>query len=185
MIPPTEKIAKKIATVGRKPKTRWEKVMTHTVSWTLYLIIIPIGLLHLSAWTEERYLFTYDIWIAPLGIGLIVYGLILVFWTADAQDKHGEGTPLHLHPTQRLITTGPYSYLRNPMSAGILYYYFGLGAATGHPAMIFIWAPLYGLIAIASLKLVEEKELEHRFGDEYRDYKKNVPMLFPRPERRK
>jgi protein-S-isoprenylcysteine O-methyltransferase Ste14 len=29
-------------------------------------------------------------------------------------------------------------------------------------------------------KFIEEKELEERFGDEYKKYKQNIPFLFPK-----
>ena len=46
--------------------------------------------------------------------------------------------------------------------------------------LLVIFIPLFIMVHIVYLKLVEEKELEKKFGQAYIDYKKKVPMFFPR-----
>jgi len=46
--------------------------------------------------------------------------------------------------------------------------------------LLVIFIPLFILVHIIYLKFVEEKELEKKFGQAYIDYKKKVPMVFPR-----
>ena len=46
-----------------------------------------------------------------------------------------------------------------------------------YTALIFV--ALFFLLLLAYLKLVEEKELALRFGQEYLDYKKGTPFLIP------
>jgi protein-S-isoprenylcysteine O-methyltransferase Ste14 len=55
-----------------------------------------------------------------------------------------------------------------------------LGMAVGSGMTV-----LYSLLAFAVLTgrvmiLLEERELEQRFGDEFRDYRRRVPALLPR-----
>ena len=45
--------------------------------------------------------------------------------------------------------------------------------------MVFIWTPLFLLFNLLELKLVEEPELERRFGESYVEYKRRVPMFVP------
>jgi protein-S-isoprenylcysteine O-methyltransferase Ste14 len=94
------------------------------------------------------------------------------------------GTPVPTMPPPKLITTGLYGYVRNPMALGILLMLEGLGFYYGSLSLIIVFAPLPVLLYALFIKAVEEPELEMRFGQEYRDYKKRVPMFIPRLKRR-
>jgi len=52
-------------------------------------------------------------------------------------------------------------------------------------SIVLVWTPGYILIHFLELRLVEEPELERRFGRAYAEYRKRVPMFFPhlRPKR--
>jgi protein-S-isoprenylcysteine O-methyltransferase Ste14 len=94
------------------------------------------------------------------------------------------GTPVPTDPPPRLVTTGLYGYIRNPMALGGLLILEGIGFYTGSLSLIFFFAPLPILLYALYIKTVEEPELEMRFGQEYVDYKKRVPMFIPRLWRR-
>ena len=52
-------------------------------------------------------------------------------------------------------------------------------------SMVFVWTPAFLLLNAIELKLVEEPELEHRFGERYSEYNRcRVPMFIPRIVRR-
>lgn len=89
------------------------------------------------------------------------------------------GTPVPLSPPPKLITTGLYSWIRNPMALGALLILEGLGFYFGSLSLIFFFAPLPVVLYALEIKAVEEPELEMRFGKEYREYKKRVPMFIP------
>ena len=79
---------------------------------------------------------------------------------------------------QKLVSTGIHARVRHPLYLGHLCMLLGWTVGTG-------WVALYGLTAFAVLSgwamiYFEERELEKRFGDEYREYKKGVPVLVPR-----
>jgi protein-S-isoprenylcysteine O-methyltransferase Ste14 len=86
-------------------------------------------------------------------------------------------------PTQELIISGPFRYCRNPMTLGAILAYLGLsiGAATAVGVALVL---LLGSLLITYLKKVEEKELAERFGEQYLEYKKNVPFILPRIPRK-
>jgi len=46
--------------------------------------------------------------------------------------------------------------------------------------LLVIFLPLFVLVHILYLKLIEEKELEKTFGQAYLNYKKGVPMFIPK-----
>ena len=81
-------------------------------------------------------------------------------------------------PTQRLIITGPYRFCRNPMILGVFIAYVGLAFWIASPSGIIL-SLIFITVASAYIKLVEEKELEVRFGSEYVAYKNRVPFIIP------
>jgi len=90
-----------------------------------------------------------------------------------------KGTPVPFNPPPKLVATGPYAYVRNPMLGGIFLFLFGLAFCYRSLALLFCFTPLFILINVVELKLIEEPELEMRLGPAYRRYKKQTPMFFP------
>jgi len=117
------------------------------------------------------------------GLVLVVLGLLLAGWSVWAQLKLGRGGPLPVAPTQRLVTMGPYALCRNPMVLGEFLYLTGLGLLLASPSFLALTWLAFFPVVVAYLKLVEEKELEARFGEAYLAYKRRVPLLIPRPRR--
>ena len=62
---------------------------------------------------------------------------------------------------------------------------FGLGILLNSISLILIFTPLFILLNIFYVKTIEEKEMEKKFGKQYLEYKKNVPMFIPRLSKRK
>jgi protein-S-isoprenylcysteine O-methyltransferase Ste14 len=113
-----------------------------------------------------------------IGIILMVTGAAMIAWTVFYFHR-ARGTPVPINPPQELITTGPYSYARNPMLAGVFLLMFGLGFAMHSLSLVLIFVPLYALAHVWELKQIEEPELAKRFGDEFLAYNKRTPMFFP------
>lgn len=93
--------------------------------------------------------------------------------------RDGRGTPLPLDQTNNLVISGPYRFVRNPMAmAGI-----GQGVAL---AVVFLSIPLlvYSLLGALFWQFVvrpiEERDLEDRFGEPYREYRRKVGCWIPR-----
>jgi len=73
----------------------------------------------------------------------------------------------------RLIRTGPYRYVRNPMYTGLLTAYIGVVVALG---IIAALAALVILLGAIWMKIkAEEDILAENFGEEYLQYKRDVP----------
>jgi protein-S-isoprenylcysteine O-methyltransferase Ste14 len=66
------------------------------------------------------------------------------------------------------------------MALGGLLILEGLGFYYGSLSLIIFFGPLPIVLYALYIKAVEEPELELRFGKEYREYKKKVPMFIPR-----
>lgn len=108
-----------------------------------------------------------------------ILGIPWVVWAVTWQLWRGKGTPVPLVPTKNFLQTGPYRYCRNPMVMGFFLYLTGW-AALFNQAGSYAGAIAIVLFLIFEIILVEEKELEARFGDAYRQYKKEVPFIIPR-----
>jgi len=110
---------------------------------------------------------------------ILTLGLFLMLWSILYFIKV-KGTPVPFNPPPKLVTTGPYSYIRNPMLCGVFILMFGFGIFFRSISLVFIFTPLFILFNFLELKTIEEPELENRLGKDYSKYKKRVPMFFPR-----
>lgn len=121
-------------------------------------------------------------WVAasPLFLaGFTVYALAKQRFTADQLLGRTE-----LHPDkheQRLVTAGVRQYVRHPIYVG---HFLELLAWCLGSGMTVIFA-MTAFAAITGLLMVraEDRELEQRFGLEYRAYRLRVPAFLPRVRR--
>ncbi len=113
---------------------------------------------------------------------LLLIGIIFWAWPVRMFFR-AEGTPVPFQPPPKLITSGPYEFSRNPMLTGLFMILFGIGFAAQSISLVFIYTPLFILLNFLEIKLIEEPELEKRFGQPYLEYKKRTPMFRPRRKR--
>ena len=113
-----------------------------------------------------------------VSVPIIAAGSFMILWSM-LHFFICRGTPVPFNPPPRLVTTGPYAYVRNPMLVGVFVLLFGLGLYFRSISLFFVFTPFFILLNFIELKIIEEPELEKRLGKEYIDYKNNVPMFFP------
>jgi len=82
--------------------------------------------------------------------------------------------------TNRLITTDIYKCVRHPHHLGVGIFMTSLGLLIGHWWSFLIITITQWVWVIAFLFLVEEKELKEKFGEKYKVYSQQAPMLFPK-----
>lgn len=120
-----------------------------------------------------------------LGAALLIAGFGLAAWCSILFRAIGGGTP---HPfaakTQRLVTTGPYAVVRNPMMYGVGAILIGLALLLGSAGLWF-GLGLFILFVALFVPGYEERDMERRFGEEYRSYCREVPRWLPRLSRRR
>jgi protein-S-isoprenylcysteine O-methyltransferase Ste14 len=163
-----------------------KKVAALVLGQVLFLVVYP-AFIGVGAYLIDRWLHIPRLvhgLVSPVAaLLLIVPGMLLVEWTIGLQFVRGLGTPIPVVATRQLITTGPYSYSRNPMATGTTMVYVGIAVYIGSLWAVVL-ASIYPMVIAVYTKLVEEKELERRFGVEYVAYKRRTPFLFPRLPRR-
>ena len=123
-------------------------------------------------------------WELRLSVGLPILGIgsALCGWCV-VRFRRAAGTPVPFNPPTELVVSGPYRWSRNPMLTAVFTALFGLGVVLHSAGMVIVTIPAYVLLHVIELKLVEEPELERRFGTSYSEYRRNVPMFWPRPWR--
>lgn len=109
---------------------------------------------------------------------ILAIGLFLMLWSVLHFIKV-KGTPVPFNPPPKLVTTGPYAYVRNPMLIGVFILLYGFGVLFQSISLVFVFNPLFILLNVLELKTIEEPELEKRLGKDYLEYKKRTPMFIP------
>lgn len=112
-------------------------------------------------------------------LGLIVIavgaaGLIWVFSTLLSL-TFKLPAPVELEATASvLLTRGPFARSRNPMFLSGLAVWLGWAVYYGSAVILLVSVALWALTDSLTVPL-EERALDGRFGDAYRDYKRRVP----------
>lgn len=134
------------------------------------LVLVPICI-------ERNITFHFGIFMV-IGLILMAAGLFVLIMINFAFVRIGKGTLAPWSPTKKLVTTGLYRYVRNPMILGVLTILTGESIAF-LSLKILVWTVIFFFIHKIYFVVYEEKDLEKKFGDEYREYKKNVPRWIP------
>jgi len=141
--------------------------------------ILPITVLILIPLYIERNISAKYTWNLLTGLFIISIGLYVVIVTISTFIRIGKGTLAPWSPTKKLITGGIYGHVRNPMILGVLTVLIGEAIAI-LSINIFLWALIFFIINNIFFVLYEEPNLEKKFGNEYLEYKRNVPRWIPR-----
>ncbi len=113
---------------------------------------------------------------------LIAGGLALWTWTVVLFHRVGKGTlgvgdvmgePVHL------VVRGPYRHVRNPMITGVLCILLGEAAVTAS-GWLLLWFAIFLTFQAIAIRFWEEPHLVKRYGNEYVEYRRNVPRWIPR-----
>jgi protein-S-isoprenylcysteine O-methyltransferase Ste14 len=117
----------------------------------------------------------------PLGWIVVAIGAAIMLPCIWEFAWRGMGTPAPFDPPRRLVITGPYRWVRNPM-------YLGLGVALIGEAIVFPNVTRLMLTLVVVLWIVislfvmacEEPTLRRLFGADYEAYCRNVRRWIPR-----
>jgi protein-S-isoprenylcysteine O-methyltransferase Ste14 len=161
--------------------SRVQRMMAVILGGTVFWIIIPffivVGSSFVDSWLSlPRF---WRSWFNTIiALVLMVAGWLFANWTVKVQFSFGKGTPIPLMATQKLVIKRPYTYCRNPMTLGTTSFYVGVAIWTGSLSALGL-SLFYPIGILIYIKLIEEKELEQRFGLEYLEYKRRTPFLIP------
>ncbi|WP_133960935.1 isoprenylcysteine carboxylmethyltransferase family protein [Rathayibacter sp. PhB151] len=167
----------RLAARGRTPLAHLAATLGQiAVFWGGALVVIPL----IIAALESRWglAFAFPEPLHAVGLALLVLASALGLWSGATMSLLGDGTPLPVAMTNRLVIAGPYRWVRNPMAvAGI-----GEGVAVGlllSSWLVVVYALLGALVWNSAVRPLEEADLEARFGAEFRRYRDAVRCWLP------
>ncbi len=145
----------------------------------IFSFILPITVLVIvPVWIEKNWMININFFLFA-GSMLVLIGLMIMAVCISSFIRIGRGTLAPWSPTKKLVVRGLYRYVRNPMILGVLIVLLGEALAL-KSQNILIWAASFFVINTIYFIVYEEPDLEDRFGDEYREYKKHVSRWLPR-----
>ncbi len=109
---------------------------------------------------------------------LICAGLAPIVWSFIEFTK-ADGTPVPVASPPRLVVSGFYRYVRNPIYVGFMVVLTGEVLLFGSPGLLEYTAAAW-CIGAAAVRFYEEPTLARKFGAEYTDYRRAVRAWIPR-----
>ncbi len=107
-----------------------------------------------------------------LGLVILVPGLGLAAWGRRTMQAAGTNVDPTL-PTTAIATSGPFRFSRNPLYIALTLVHLGITLAANTWWGIIVLVPLL-IIMHRAVILREERYLEQKFGDSYKQYRFKV-----------
>ena len=144
----------------------------------LFQALLPV--IFLVIWILDSYVFKISTWLnefIPFVLRLVLFVVVMCLALITMYVSHNN--LFHENePQNKLITDGILGYTRNPLYLGILLIYI---------AFLFLSVSLINIILFLIVIAIynwmvgyEEATLEKLFGEEFLNYKKNVPKWIPK-----
>lgn len=134
---------------------------------SIYLLV----LINFKVWFQDPFSLNQVIsWILLiLSAYAAIAGLLLL---------KGKGKPSgNFENTTVLVKAGIYSLIRHPLYLSL--FLLGTGVMMKDPSIPTLALGVVNLVAVYFTSLIEEKEMEERFGPDYRQYIKETKMFIP------
>ena len=119
-----------------------------------------------------------------LGLVPLVVGAAIAFWCIANFVARGSGTPAPFDAPRKLVVSGPYCYVRNPMYIGCFLLLLGVALLFVEFSATLIWYSAGLAMAVNLLVFFyEEPTLRKKFGNDYEEYchavRRWIPTLRP------
>ena len=119
---------------------------------------------------------------AGIAFGVFTIGVaaasVWLVWAAVRHLGKQWAVAARLVENHKLITTGPYSYVRNPIYTGMLGMLIATGLAMEHWIALIVAVVLFAIGLVIRVRS-EEKLLRAAFGEEFEEYARRVPAVLP------
>jgi len=115
--------------------------------------------------------------IAMVAAAMAVIGAVVVVWSQDTLDVQWSLTA-RLVAQHRLITSGPYAYVRHPIYSAMILMLVGTGIVGTTPLVTAAALSFYIVGTLIRIR-AEEALMEEAFGVDWDRYRRRVPALVP------
>lgn len=153
----------------------WGAIIKYRDYTSLFIIFTQMGIIFnvLFVFYFENYqlimvLIGFVVMLMGMGFNLLVRRELGKNWIPLAKTTE----------EQELVTSGIYSKIRHPFYTSILILFLGVAVMAWNLYALLFYVLFVTAVLIRIKK--EEKELITKFGDEYRSYREEVPMLVPK-----
>jgi protein-S-isoprenylcysteine O-methyltransferase Ste14 len=158
------------------------RVSSAAIGSTLFFVIAPGTVAALvpwliTHWRLEPAFFGLEA-LRYVGVALIVLGLVPLIESFARFAAHA-GTPAPVAPTAKLVVTGFYRHVRNPMYVGLFAILVGQALMFSSVALL-VYAACVAAVVHAFVRLYEEPTLSKTYCEEYSAYCANVARWIPR-----
>ena len=161
-----ELFRERLGSLFQKEQKSWDKF------WVIAMMLVWLGGLVLMALDGGRYHWSHvPVWVQVVGFILIYVGFWLSMLTFKANSYAAPVVKIQKERGHRVVTTGPYAYVRHPMYSGTLL--FSVGTA-------LLFGSWWGLLAVAlfgvliAVRAVLEEETLKAELEGYADYAAHV-----------
>ena len=142
------------------------------------LATIAVGLILTWPWRQEMLYDTPYAWIVALpffGTAVYIFRHVRGHFTNQQLVGRNELSPERFE--QRLVISGLHARVRHPIYGA--HFLMLLGWTVGSGLLVCYAMVGFSLVAGTIMITLEERELEQRFGDQWREYKRRVPAFLP------
>ncbi|MBS7636575.1 isoprenylcysteine carboxylmethyltransferase family protein [Candidatus Bathyarchaeota archaeon] len=126
-----------------------------------------------NSWLQLR--FPSDSLVQAVGLLLTAFGYFLFIWSVLSRGRYA--TSWEMPENHKLVTWGPYRYVRHPAYLAYFILFAGLILTLLNLIAMIPLIAVPGYIKIAS---IEEELLIKRFGNEYQQYQQTTGKFFPK-----
>jgi protein-S-isoprenylcysteine O-methyltransferase Ste14 len=176
-----KKYVDRLVEAARKERSVSYRIVIGLVGAVAFVVVVP-AVLFVASYGLDKYALAERARLLEHGVGALsaIVGLALMAWSVLTFVTIGKGTAVPIAPPRKLIVSGPYKFCRNPMILGAILYYLGVGTYFGSLRIGIVMFLLSLIIGSCYIKLIEEKELQLKFGSDYDEYKRRTSFLLPK-----
>jgi protein-S-isoprenylcysteine O-methyltransferase Ste14 len=165
--------AQLLAIWTRESRNLRGRVLLQGISFAgVFFLVLPQAILDQVGHGGDA-LGSRPLWLTGIYLQMLGVPTIVALSAVQEFRQRGFGTAIPYDPPRRLVTTGVYAYVANPMQIATIITFFGLGSLIGD-----IWVAAGGAVAFAYSVGVanwnEDAEHAQRYGDAWRLYRTGV-----------
>jgi len=178
-----------LVTHKRKEGVKSVAEVEHPAGFVVSVAALGTGVYFVEAFLFQLLVFSgygFVLWSFPLqlpssvylqfiGVVLTLTGYFVFIWSVRARGRYSVSWAMP--EDQKLVTWGPYHYVRNPSYLGYFLMFLGLFLVWSNVFTVFPFLAIPGYYRVA---VEEEGLLEKRFGEAYVEYRKKTGRFIPK-----